>query len=258
MNFNLRKKILLPVITLIILGMGISTCVSYFQSKTALEGEIKENLDQIGESTRSMLSSWISDRKLDISTWSEQELYRKATLQGILAKAARKSASKRMAGLKEAYGYYENLNVAEEVARQLEGIQQSSSKVATLIGEIAAASKEQAQRIEQVNAAVSEMDKVVQQNAADSEESASASEELSSQATDLNKMVAELSVLVDGQRDSTLQGLEATTRGRKSGPHRQEDKRKAAGKVQAASRPSKGKLDAEKVIPLDESDFRDF
>jgi methyl-accepting chemotaxis protein len=88
--------------------------------------------------------------------------------------------------------------VTAEVAKNLGGIKENSSKVATLIAEIAAASKEQAQGIEQVNTAVSEMDKVVQQNAANAEESSSAAEELSSQAQELSAMVTELVALVGG------------------------------------------------------------
>ena len=103
------------------------------------------------------------------------------------------------------------VSVAEEVASQLNSIKESSTKVNTLIGEIAAASKEQSQGIEQVNSAVSEMDKVVQQNAANSEESASAAEELSSQAAEMERMVAELEAVVDNRnrekhRDSGYAG----------------------------------------------------
>ncbi|MFW6428620.1 MAG: methyl-accepting chemotaxis protein [Desulfosalsimonas sp.] len=88
------------------------------------------------------------------------------------------------------------VNVAEEVASQLNSVRESSKNVNTLIGEITAASKEQSQGIEQVNTAVSEMDKVVQQNASNSEESASAAEELSSQARELERMVADLEAVV--------------------------------------------------------------
>ena len=90
------------------------------------------------------------------------------------------------------------VNVSTEVAKNLSGIQDKAGKVATLIAEIAAASKEQSQGIDQVNTAVSEMDKVVQQNAANAEESASASEELSSQAQELSAMVEDLSAIVGG------------------------------------------------------------
>jgi len=92
--------------------------------------------------------------------------------------------------------------VTSEVAKNLGHIKAHSGKVATLISEIAVATKEQSQGIDQVNKAVSEMDKVVQQNAANSEESASASEELSRQASDLNSMVGELTAIVSGNAES--------------------------------------------------------
>ena len=94
------------------------------------------------------------------------------------------------------------VNVADDVARQLKSIKESSTKVTTLISEITAASKEQSQGIDQVNTAVSEMDKVVQKNAADSEESASAAEELSSQAKEMDKLVAQLKEIVAGRKGS--------------------------------------------------------
>ncbi|MCF8037881.1 MAG: Cache 3/Cache 2 fusion domain-containing protein [Desulfohalobiaceae bacterium] len=113
MKLSLKNKILMPVLLLIILGMGISTAVSYYQSKATLEKEIKDELEQKSASTVKILSTWISDRTMDVSTWSQQEVYQKATKEGILGKAARKTASKRLAGLKEAYGYYEDINLAD-------------------------------------------------------------------------------------------------------------------------------------------------
>ena len=91
-----------------------------------------------------------------------------------------------------------SVGLVENLSHTFHGIQESSGKVATLISEIASASKEQALGIEQVNTGVAEMDKVVQQNAANAEESASASEELSSQAIELNTVVDELLGMVGG------------------------------------------------------------
>ncbi len=88
--------------------------------------------------------------------------------------------------------------MVDNLTKTFTGIQESSGKVATLVSEIAAASKEQAQGIDQVNTGVAEMDKVVQQNAANAEESASASEELSSQAVELKTMVEDLLAMVGG------------------------------------------------------------
>jgi len=156
------------------------------------------------------------------------------------------------------------VSVADEVARQLESIQESSKKVTTLIGEISAASKEQAQGLDQVNTAVSEMDKVVQQNAADSEESASAAEELSSQASEMEKMVAELTDLVGGSG----QGEGSSDR---SGPKSNQKAAGLAGRLahnketktagshqQATGSTRKSSQSAEQVIPLDDKEFKDF
>ena len=57
--------------------------------------------------------------------------------------------------------------------RAFREIKDSSLKVVSLIGEIAAASQEQSQGIEQVNKAVAQMNSVTQQNAAGAEELAS-------------------------------------------------------------------------------------
>ncbi len=151
--------------------------------------------------------------------------------------------------------------VTAEVAKSLTGIQSVAGKVATLIAEIAAASKEQAQGIDQVNTAVSEMDKVVQQNAANSEESASASEELSSQAEELMAMVEELMGIVGGKNGEKLQ-----TGTRKAISARKEPA--AANRVHTAVHHAPAKAPArklaaapakpEEVIPLDDKEFKDF
>ncbi len=88
--------------------------------------------------------------------------------------------------------------VSTEAAEAIKAISESSSKVAGLVNEIAAAAKEQAQGIDQINTAVAQMDKVTQGNAANAEESASASEELSAQARELNDMVEALVAIVGG------------------------------------------------------------
>lgn len=88
------------------------------------------------------------------------------------------------------------VEVADEVASQLNSINTSSEAISTLIAEIAAASHEQTQGINQVSNSMSEMDKVVQSNAANSEETASAAEELSSLGAELELMVDSLRSMV--------------------------------------------------------------
>ena len=104
------------------------------------------------------------------------------------------------------------VEVVAVVAEQLEAIRDSSAKVSTLIGEIAAASREQSDGIAQVNTATAEMDRVVQQNAADSEESASAAEELSAHASAMAREVRDLDAVVTGRRANPAQEAAGSSR----------------------------------------------
>jgi len=77
-------------------------------------------------------------------------------------------------------------------------VAESSTKVASLVGEIASASKEQAQGFIQINQAITQMDSVTQQNSATAEESAAAAAELNSQSSSMMDIVKEMQVLVNG------------------------------------------------------------
>ncbi|MBF0496457.1 MAG: methyl-accepting chemotaxis protein [Deltaproteobacteria bacterium] len=134
----------------------------------------------------------------------------------------------------------------------------SSSKVAELVGEIAAASKEQAEGIEQSNRAISEVEKVTQQNASTAEESASASEELSAQAVQMKSYVMELMTLVGGKahsREVKKSREESTTSVRVPMPAHRLEKTK---EVRLIKGNGGREVRPERVIPMDDGDFKDF
>ncbi len=112
MKWNLKNKFLVPMVVLIVLGMGISSVISYFKARNALKEAIVQDVHHIADSTSDMMVSWIQDRKLDIKNWSKQEIFRKATKDSIVGKAARKSANQWLSEMKTEYRYYENINIA--------------------------------------------------------------------------------------------------------------------------------------------------
>ncbi len=128
-------------------------------------------------------------------------------------------------------------------------------KMSALIGEIAAASNEQSQGIDQVNKAVGEMDKVIQQNAATAEQSSGASHELTSEAEQMKAMVKDLATMVG-----------ANAAAEKTAPSAQRTLPRPTARPTAGTRRPKArtvktvaeKVDPEKLIPLAESDFKDF
>ena len=128
--------------------------------------------------------------------------------------------------------------IASRVGEALEEIVASTSKVNTLVAEIASASKEQADGIGQVNQGVNQLDGVTQQNAGNSEELASASEETAAQASAMRELVAQFKIS-DHLRSATTRGVR-TALGERSGTAREE-----RGSDEPAKKP-------QEVIPLDE------
>jgi methyl-accepting chemotaxis protein len=88
--------------------------------------------------------------------------------------------------------------VSEEAGAALKEVVTSAAKMASLVGEIAAASQEQAKGIDGITASVGQMDQVVQRNASNAEELSSTSEEMSSQAESLRRLVGDLAAVLDG------------------------------------------------------------
>ena len=138
----------------------------------------------------------------------------------------------------------------------------STSRVAELISEIAAASKEQALGIEQVNNAVSDMDKITQQNAAGSEESASAAEEMSAQSEMMKSIIGELVTIIEGASKRSPKALADTT------SSKQPVKKVETGRVEQTSgghqpanpAPATAEVAVEDIIPFAdmEDEFKDF
>ncbi|OGP70531.1 MAG: hypothetical protein A2Y80_03755 [Deltaproteobacteria bacterium RBG_13_58_19] len=136
----------------------------------------------------------------------------------------------------------------------------STVKAKELVGEIAAASDEQAQGVDQINKAVGEMDKVVQQNAANAEESASASEELNAQSEQMNGIVGELVAMVGGNGSNLRSsGSSPVHQGRPLAADRRQGVKMLPPAAKPGRRAEKSKnASPEQVIPLEESDFKEF
>ncbi|NOX34156.1 MAG: hypothetical protein GXP56_10545 [Deltaproteobacteria bacterium] len=125
---------------------------------------------------------------------------------------------------------------------------ESSSKVSTLVSEIAQSSKEQSMGIEQVNQSIADVDKVTQQNAATAEESASAAEELNAQAETMSNFVRDLGQIISG-------GGDVSKLKKKIGvDHIKENKKRLAGRPQNSLLHNK-EVKPDQVIPFDDETF---
>ena len=106
---NIRYKFLLPTLLLIVFGMAASTAISYIKSKNALSTALLDNIGQRAGSATMTLQAWLKDRKLDLKSWSHEEIYAKSLKTSIIGKAARVTANEKLFMLKADYDYYEDL-----------------------------------------------------------------------------------------------------------------------------------------------------
>jgi len=196
------------------------------------------------------------------------------------AEAARNTAGMIEEAVKNAEG---GVIITEKVAVILNEIVEGSNRVNDLVAEIAASAQEQAQGIEQINKGVAQMDSVTQSNAANSEQSAASSEELKNRAELLMTMISEFSLTDDVETPPPAVRKEVKTAAgsekKKSADTDAQATLKKESRIKAvkpalkgvsgADKPDKkpkvsdegnGKKKAapEKMIPLDDSDFKDF
>ncbi|PLX93343.1 MAG: hypothetical protein C0620_07815 [Desulfuromonas sp.] len=97
--------------------------------------------------------------------------------------------------------------IAQQTSEALKEIMAGTTKVSTLLEEIAIASSEQAQGISQVTIGLAQIDTVTQQNTATAEESAAAAEELSSQAAQMREMLQKFTIKKDASPRPPMLGM---------------------------------------------------
>ncbi|MCX5876813.1 MAG: methyl-accepting chemotaxis protein, partial [Deltaproteobacteria bacterium] len=138
---------------------------------------------------------------------------------------------------------------------------QSTTRIGTIISEMAGAASQQAEAIIQVTKAIHEIDAVTQSNAAAAEEAASASEELNAQAEMMKGSVGELLAMVDGAEGQANAPQDTRRLRRPPTPMRASAKKlvppaRKALPPAAKKAPSRGSR-PEDVIPMGD-DFEDF
>ncbi len=111
-RLKLRNKFLIPTILLILLGMGISSTISYVSSKNTLSDMLSKDLEKTIDLASQMLDRWLSGRTLDVQNWAQQKIYVTAVQDSFMGRAAAASANGQLAKLKEGYGYYRNVCLA--------------------------------------------------------------------------------------------------------------------------------------------------
>ena len=107
MNFNLRNKIMIPTIALIVVALTVVSAISYFKSSHALKGAIEQQISYVSASITKQFSLWVKDRKSDIKGFSEQLLFRDIARASFSDQKLQEQANAQLAMLSRNFGYYD-------------------------------------------------------------------------------------------------------------------------------------------------------
>ncbi|MCG8635317.1 MAG: ATP-binding protein [Desulfobacterales bacterium] len=130
MRLSLKYKFLVPTLLILMVGMGTISVFAHYTAKSALTRTIRDEIDNVAVTTVNSMSTWIHNRKLDIGNWSQQGVYKKALLTSFLGITARDFAVAQLKRIKQDYGYYKNIILADAAGNIL------ASADSTLAGHI--------------------------------------------------------------------------------------------------------------------------
>ncbi len=111
---KIRNKFLVPMVILVLLGMGIASFLSWKMAKDALETSRFEQLNQVIDITVHNIADWVENRKLDVSNWAKQDTVKTALKDNFLGKAARKTLTEDFIRMEKEYSYYNSFNLADQ------------------------------------------------------------------------------------------------------------------------------------------------
>jgi methyl-accepting chemotaxis protein len=112
MKLKLRGKIVLPVIVLVVIGMGASSAISYILSARALQDSVEHQIELLADSAEIQIANWLGNIDRQARIWSKDRVIQSAVWDGSLDSQSQQAASELMAGLMKEYKAFESLNVA--------------------------------------------------------------------------------------------------------------------------------------------------
>jgi len=112
MKWNLRNRILIPTLALILAIAGTISAVSYWMSSSAIEETMEGQLAAICDSGLHQVETWIEGQRQNITQWAFQPHVLSA-LAGTQGEAARATVNQEFTHAKEIYGFYEELVLAD-------------------------------------------------------------------------------------------------------------------------------------------------
>ncbi|MEZ0575046.1 methyl-accepting chemotaxis protein [Halodesulfovibrio aestuarii] len=111
MKFNLKAKILVPTLLIIIVGMGTASFLSFRQAESTLKNTMLQQSEQIVKSLQTQITAWVKDIRQDLTITAKNNSVRNALLSDGLNKSAYIRATAYFQNLVKEYSYYQAVGI---------------------------------------------------------------------------------------------------------------------------------------------------
>lgn len=111
MKVNLKYQFLIPTAILLLLGMGLSSLLSFSMSNSALVDQAMKSATDQTESAKRVIDNWLMDRKNQLHDLAQLEVYQISTQDTPEGQEARIKANSDLEALILNYPYYSRLNI---------------------------------------------------------------------------------------------------------------------------------------------------
>ena len=109
-SLSLRNRILLPIIALIVIGMGTAAILSTRATSKIVQLSITEQLELLTNNLQTQVSSWVTDLRSDLKTLSETATYADCLMnQGLGSEYYVEQANTKLATYRDRYKLYDSL-----------------------------------------------------------------------------------------------------------------------------------------------------
>lgn len=114
MHANLSRKILIPSLATIALGLVAVLLVTYLNARGVVQQELTRRLVREAQLTAKLIDSWLQARSTDMGIWSQQQVFSEALTEGgYYGRSAREGAELLLATLQRGYPSYDDVFLAD-------------------------------------------------------------------------------------------------------------------------------------------------
>ncbi len=111
MKVGLKAKFMIPILSLVIVCLGIGSTMIFTTSRSALEQTVNEQLIDTAKSTGQLMNNWLENSRTEVQIWGGDSTVRSILMESSDTDLLLGSVNERLKEINSKYAYFEIINV---------------------------------------------------------------------------------------------------------------------------------------------------